>query len=455
MARDPAKPRLWEALMPAVAMSVGWGIRGVFGHERGALVPGALAGLSLALLGGAGLRARTGWLLAAGAAGMALGGVETYGQTVWLTEGPTRADTYWWGMLGLAVKGGVWMGLGGLLMGMAAGRRRHTLPEVAGLLVGLAGLGVLGMQLLNRPFAPPGTLPPIYFSNYVSPADPANTPRPECWGGLWLAMLGLAAWLGLRKRDGFALRLGLGGLIGGAVGFPAAQALNAWQMTGHPLPPGLAPYVDWWKVVEMSFGFLGGLGIGLAAVTARGKEEAEHISPPAAWPATALSAALVTPVVLGDWGMLPPVVESLPLGLFLLPALLAWLGPAGWVGAITLPFLLNGRDLCWDQFAQRAGLLGPAGSLAAWLLGCGAAAGLAIRWARREAETPGRGAGQALAMLAWSFTALTAVKMAVEVGPCQGSPDLPTRLRGPIGVTAALAVGAGVLTWWASRRRQD
>ena len=37
-------------LLPALAMGLGWGIRGQFGHETGAMVPGALVGLALAVV---------------------------------------------------------------------------------------------------------------------------------------------------------------------------------------------------------------------------------------------------------------------------------------------------------------------------------------------------------------------------------------------------------------------
>jgi hypothetical protein len=39
-------------LLPGLAMSVGWGFRGDYAHEAGAMVPGALLGLSICLASG-------------------------------------------------------------------------------------------------------------------------------------------------------------------------------------------------------------------------------------------------------------------------------------------------------------------------------------------------------------------------------------------------------------------
>ena len=39
-------------LATALSLSVGWGIRGNFGHEYGAMIPGALAAMAAVLLSG-------------------------------------------------------------------------------------------------------------------------------------------------------------------------------------------------------------------------------------------------------------------------------------------------------------------------------------------------------------------------------------------------------------------
>src|SRR5712671_7442827 len=39
-------------LLTALSLSIGWGIRGNFGHEYGAMIPGALAAMAAVLLSG-------------------------------------------------------------------------------------------------------------------------------------------------------------------------------------------------------------------------------------------------------------------------------------------------------------------------------------------------------------------------------------------------------------------
>lgn len=47
----PAAPPRWQAvLFPALAGAMGWGIRGQYGHETGAMIAGLLVSLTLALL---------------------------------------------------------------------------------------------------------------------------------------------------------------------------------------------------------------------------------------------------------------------------------------------------------------------------------------------------------------------------------------------------------------------
>ena len=41
-----------DVLFVALAMSVGWGFRGNYGHEYGAMVPGALAAIAVCLISG-------------------------------------------------------------------------------------------------------------------------------------------------------------------------------------------------------------------------------------------------------------------------------------------------------------------------------------------------------------------------------------------------------------------
>ncbi|UCH35171.1 MAG: hypothetical protein JSV65_02130, partial [Armatimonadota bacterium] len=218
--RDELSPCL-RLTIPAIAMWLGWGIRGQIGHERGAMIPGSLVGLSLALTASdPEIRRRAGLLGAAGAMGTSFGGTETYAQTIGLTQNATRDETYWWGMLGLAVKGGVWIGLSGTYLGMAVSEKDYTPFELLWLTGTMTALWHLAVETVNRPHEAPDDLPRIYFSGPRG----VDKPRPEVWAGQWFALLGLLSYAALIRRDRSAAIMGAYGILGGAAGFAGAQA---------------------------------------------------------------------------------------------------------------------------------------------------------------------------------------------------------------------------------------
>jgi hypothetical protein len=246
--------------LPALAMCLGWGIRGQFGGETGAMVPGAMVGLALALLSG--WKAKDALRLAAVATfACSLGGMMTYGQTIGLVQNPAQGQypplTYWWGLLGLAVKGGVWIGITGAFLAIAASDRYRP-RELFFLMLGLLMLFVAGVNLLNRPHNPPDAMPPIYFS------DPHSAkPRVEWWGGLWFALIGLMVYTGAFKKHRQAVAMALWGVLAGAIGFSFGEVLQAWGTHHKPFGEGAQRWIDWWKVMEMTFGFVAGAGLGI------------------------------------------------------------------------------------------------------------------------------------------------------------------------------------------------
>jgi len=310
---DPQLSNARLVLVSALAGGLGWGIRGVFGGESGAMVPGALFGSCVAL---AARRARPELFAAVGALAFSLGGSMTYGQTIGLVQDVSDSPTYWWGMLGLAIKGGVWIGLGSLLVGallLGPPVRWRSLVFV----LGVAFLWfIVGRALINGPHGPPRQLPLIYFSDRLDPK-----PRAECWGGLWLAYVWLLAWTARFRTPG-SVRLSLCGLAAGAVGFPLGEALQAWGHLAHPLGAFGERWVDWWKVMEVTFGAVAGAGIGLGA--ARLRAQAVDSSPPelavGAWESIVLvlwcavyTLADMDMLPLGDLLYLPFVGIALPL----------------------------------------------------------------------------------------------------------------------------------------------
>ncbi len=142
-------------LLPAFAMSVGWGLRGfIGGGPLGAMIPGALVALTLCILLGR-RGADAGVIAAFGAVGVGLGGQETYGQTIGLSFVP---ETHVWGLAGLALKGGVWGLAGGAILAIALQPRERPRRDVAVALAFLAAATHLGWKVVNEP-------KPIYFLN--------------------------------------------------------------------------------------------------------------------------------------------------------------------------------------------------------------------------------------------------------------------------------------------------
>src|SRR5580704_18796562 len=74
----------WQmVLLTGLSVSIGWGVRGQFGHEYGAALAGALGGMVVALLAGRpDWHSRIAYFAALGAIGWAFGGGMSYMKTV-------------------------------------------------------------------------------------------------------------------------------------------------------------------------------------------------------------------------------------------------------------------------------------------------------------------------------------------------------------------------------------
>ncbi len=114
----------------AVALSIGWGIRGNFGHEYGAMMPGALAAIAGCCLSG-----RKDWLDRVayfgmfGGLGWAFGGSASYMQVISYTHsGHLPSQIY--GYAGLFVLGFLWAAMGGAGTAFAATASREQLTSI-------------------------------------------------------------------------------------------------------------------------------------------------------------------------------------------------------------------------------------------------------------------------------------------------------------------------------------
>jgi len=233
-------------VLPALAMMLGWGLRGhIGGGPFGAMIPGAMVALSISLL----LKlpaSVTSIVVVFGVFGIGLGGEMTYGQTLGFLRNP---DTVWWGTAGTTLKGAVWGLLGGTVFSL--GFLFHRIPKkiiIYALLLMLAGF-FLGFKLVNEPML-------LYFS------DPAK-PRAESWAALLFGALALLIFLRVKiVSEDFKLvrHFALFGLVGGGLGFGLG---GFWMVLGSHLPDVL--FGNWWKAMEFTFGLLLGASLGLAA----------------------------------------------------------------------------------------------------------------------------------------------------------------------------------------------
>ena len=214
-------------------MAVAWGIRGQFGHERGAMIGGVLGALAIVLISpDDAKRNRAAALGVAGGLGLAIGGSMSYGDIAgWLG----RPSFHLLCSVLLAFKGAIWGGLGGCALGMALSDVRYTARDLVWLPTAIAAC------VLGGWFHPEGE---------ISRGDMA-------WG-LLTALLLLLLWLRFVKHDRAAILVALCSAAGFGVGFPLGSWICVWgERTGIP--------VDWWKVAEMTWGCCGGLSWGLAA----------------------------------------------------------------------------------------------------------------------------------------------------------------------------------------------
>ena len=276
---DSAKHHMpwWlPTILTGMAGGLAWGIRGQYGHETGAMIAGLLVSLTIVFL----LSPRLSKLSAARAVAwctvaMGIGGTMTYGQTVGLTHDTPLVGNWAalrWGMLGLGVKGGLWIGFAGLFLGMGLGGIRYRPKEMFCLLLAMLGAAFIGIRILNEPYDPTNkVLPWIYFSDdwYWEP-EGGFLPRRETWGGLLFAYALVLAYTGWIRKDRLARNLGLWGLLGGALGFPGGQSVQAFfvwnrEMFNDGFLKFITTGMNPWNIMEISFGTIMGAILGLGS----------------------------------------------------------------------------------------------------------------------------------------------------------------------------------------------
>jgi hypothetical protein len=289
-------------------MSLGWGLRGyIGGGPLGAMIPGALVALALCLLlereGDDAAR-----IAAWGAVGVGFGGQMTYGQTIGLALQP---ETAWWGLLGLALKGAIWGLLGGAAIGLALDRHNIDAQKVRTGLAAMVAITYVGWKLVNEPKL-------IYFSNRL------DRPRPEIWFGLMVGALALLA----ITRSPVARSFALYGIAGGGFGF----GVGGWiQVLGRAHWD--TPWIGWWKVMELFFGFWFGWSMAACAI-----RHGDRLRRPGSIPSRTLPwAALLVPAALWAIQHTPSRFAYTIVGVVLMAIALEWTAFA-WQVAITMTY---------------------------------------------------------------------------------------------------------------------
>lgn len=249
-------------LFAGFAVSYGWGIRGfVIGGEKGALLPGALMGLSVAFFAaGEGGQEYFLFFAATGALTMFYGGTETYAQTMSFIlhrdiEGPYYNKVRK-GVIGIFLKGALWFAIPGFALAMLPGALsgKYTMWDVIIMFALFPIVSFIGTKIFNVPYdKEKKRFPKLYYSH----------DRREEWGSNVMIIAVLAVFAIIRG-DFLALGAGLVGFVAGGFGFLIGLILyDVERRKGDKIFGSLHKkhYIDGWKIMEHAFGAFAGGGL--------------------------------------------------------------------------------------------------------------------------------------------------------------------------------------------------
>ena len=229
--------KVGRSLFVALAVGLGWGIRGDFGHLVGAMYPGAALALGLAYVSGQ--RSLFLWMpiiAAVSAIGIGSGGTMSYA----LLHGYAQSDTlinYAYGFFTLFLQGSAWGTFGGALVGLLLERKPMRNGE---------WLGLIGSTLFAGWFLSFLIVDVIGFQ--------INPPRNNGSIGFMGAALGQLIWLACNNKPS-----GLRGAVLGYVGFGLGMA--GGRLLGNfanVLQYRFNFTINHWNVMETACGFIGG-----------------------------------------------------------------------------------------------------------------------------------------------------------------------------------------------------
>ena len=297
------KPNLLPVLLVGLSLSIGWGIRGNFGHEYGAMIPGALAGLAAVLL--AGRRdwyPRCAYFTFFGALGWSFGGSISYMQVIAYTHSG-HSGSVLYGFACLFVIGFLWAAIGGAGTALPACLSREALTEffapLTAVFIGwlmqdfvidrlytdsefrqnsplywydtdwvavlVAMAAVLLLALARRRLDSPSRLilymAAGWWAGFLILVNllgwRMTPPRGDNWAGCLGMVIGMWVYFLRNGLPGPLFASIIAGLVGG-FGFASGDALKLI---------GIASGWDtnWHSLLEQTYGFINGLGIAIAA----------------------------------------------------------------------------------------------------------------------------------------------------------------------------------------------
>lgn len=256
---------LFAVIIPATSYS--WGMRGTtIGGEKGAMLPGAMIGLILAI-GSDILVVQENFFVFAGlgAVAMYFGGCMTYGETLSFSMSAYPATDLRKGLGALAFKGFLWFSVFGAIFttGISAVAQKYSIVELIIVLILTPALALIGLRVFNRPHNPHDVIfPKIYFSKT----------RKEYWGAMVGILISLLL-INTIKLNWYSVVFALICGAFGGIGWVIGQLLQIYfihkaKKSSFPLIRRCAEkgYFEGWKAMECTLGAFGGVGCAAAFI---------------------------------------------------------------------------------------------------------------------------------------------------------------------------------------------
>ena len=210
-----ARSTAYSLLFCALSMSLGWRVRGQFGHELGAAIAGALGAMSLVLASGReDWHRRIHFFALFGGMGWSFGGSMSYMKVVAFTHS-SDSSTVLYGFAGLFLIGFLWAALGGAGTALSAALDQEHLVGLFPAFVTLLAAWLLQGPAVDWYRSTGGTIPDWYDSDWLESA---------------VALAAMLVLLMIRRRTDVGTSLVLHLAIGWWVGFLLIVNGLGWRL---------------------------------------------------------------------------------------------------------------------------------------------------------------------------------------------------------------------------------